>query len=179
MSIVTRKGDGGKTSLYGGRIVSKDHARIQACGNLDELCSFLGIAKSLIKQKKTQRIIKTIQRDLFILGAELACDLRSIRKLRQRIKKQHVLDIEGLIENLENRRKIKINAFCLPGENPISAVLDVARAITRRIERDVVGLKRRKQLRDNCIVIYLNRLSDFLYLLARSLENKPFDSSPA
>lgn len=168
MGIVTKNGDRGKTFLYSGRLVSKDHARIETCGSLDELFSFLGMAKSLIKQSQAKKTIAAIQHDLLIIGTELACDVRCIKRLKKRIGKEHTLRIEGLINNLENSRKVKVSNFCLTGDNPVSAALDVARAVSRRVERDAVRLKRIRLLRNSEVIVYLNRLSDLLYLLARS-----------
>jgi cob(I)alamin adenosyltransferase len=174
MSITTKKGDRGRTSLCFGAPVSKDNIRLEACGTLDELNSFLGLAKSLVKQKKNKKLIESMQGDLFVIGAELATKRASLAKLRKRIDKSYASRLENAIFELEKKKVIKESCFCLPGANPTSGTLDIARTVTRRAERLVVTLKRKGKLWNNFILIYLNRLSDLLYLLARSCEkNRP------
>lgn len=168
MSITTKKGDRGITSLCFGAPVSKDNIRLEACGTLDELNSFLGLAKSLIKQKKNKKLIESLQGDLFVIGAELATKRVSLAKLRKRIDKSYASRLENAICELEKKKVIKGSCFCLPGANPASGTLDIARTIARRAERLIVTLKRRGKLHNDSILVYLNRLSDLLYLLARA-----------
>jgi cob(I)alamin adenosyltransferase len=172
MSIVTKMGDKGKTDLFGGRQVSKDDLRIETLGDLDELCSFLGLAKSLVKNKSAKAIIENIQRDLFIIGSEVATEAKHIRKLKCRIGQVHILGLEKHIEQMERKMNQAQRDFCLPGKNTPAAIVDVARAIARRVERRIVTLGRRKDLRNASAAIYLNRLSDLLFVLARQLEKK-------
>lgn len=169
MGITTKMGDKGETSLYGGGIVSKDHIIIETCGSLDELSSFLGLAKGLLKDKQAKSIIVSIQHDLFIVGAEVSCKAGLASKLKKRIGPGHVADLDKVISGFEKKNKLR-NSFCLPGENSVSAILDVSRAITRRAERMVVTMKKKELLNNWHILIYLNRLSDLLYLLARACE---------
>jgi cob(I)alamin adenosyltransferase len=168
MSIVTKKGDKGITSLCYGVRVSKDDIRVHAFGTLDELCSSLGLSKSLIKCQSHKKLIESIQKDLFVICTELATEAESSSKLKKRIDKTYVSRLEGLVRNLEKNKPLSRNCFCLPGENQVSSTLHVSRAITRRAERLVVTLKRKGILLNDRILIYLNRLSDLLYLLARS-----------
>lgn len=170
MSITTKKGDKGITSLYYGGMVSKDDARVDACGTLDELCSFLGLSKVILKDQKGKKIIESIQQDLFAIGAELATKGKFLAKLQKRIDKSCITRLEQCISDLEKKRKLKKRYFCLPGENPISAVLDISRTVARRAERISVTLKRKGKLSNDFILIYLNRLSDLLYLMARACE---------
>lgn len=174
MSIVTKTGDKGKTSLLweAGR-VSKDDLRVEAYGTLDELCSFLGLSKSLIKDKKTREILESIQKDLFVIAAEMAAKPKYISKLERRIGPDSVNRLEKVIKEIEAQHTFEECCFYLPGETFLASTLDVARTIARRAERKAVTLKRKGYLKNNAIVIYLNRLSDLLYLFARISEKKP------
>jgi ATP:cob(I)alamin adenosyltransferase len=171
MSIVTKTGDKGKTDLFGGRQVSKDDLRIEVLGDLDELCSFLGLAKSLVKNKQAKVIIENIQRDLFIMGSEVATEARHIGKLKCRICQAHILGLEKRIEQMERGMNLWQPGFCLPGKNTPAAITDIARTIARRVERRIVTFSRRKSFKNADVLIYLNRLSDLLFILARRLEN--------
>lgn len=172
MSVTTKTGDKGITSLYMGGKVAKDDARVEAYGVLDELCSFLGLAKSFIKSKKCKKLIEFIQKDLFIICAELAIKVQFVHKLKRRIGVNEVDRLEIMIKELEGKSISKMRNFCLPGENVVSGTLDVARTIARKAERRVVTLNRKGMLRNKQIIIYLNRLSDLLYLLARFCEKR-------
>ena len=173
MSIVTKRGDRGLTCLYKAKPVPKDHIRIEACGTLDELNSCLGLAKSFIKNKNIKKILKFIQQDLFLIGTEVVTSQRFLSKLKKRINNTHLSRIEEIIKQLEKRRKSNEACFSLPGENPSSGSLHLARTISRRAERRVTTLKRKKILKNSQILIYLNRLSDLLYLLAKYCEKRP------
>ncbi len=172
MSITTKTGDKGKTSLYRGKRVSKDNLRIEVCGTLDELNSYLGLSKSLAKSKRLNKIIESIQKDLFIVGAEVATDSKQVKSLKQRIDSKFIEGLEKTITQLENKPLSFNCSFCLPGKNLSSSSLDIARTLTRRLERRVLTLKKRKNLKNNFILVYLNRLSDLLFLLARKSEKK-------
>ncbi|MDD5495858.1 MAG: cob(I)yrinic acid a,c-diamide adenosyltransferase [Candidatus Omnitrophica bacterium] len=166
MSIVTKAGDKGMTSLCFGRRIYKDDPRIDICGNLDELCSYIGLSKSIIKDKKAGRLLQSIQEEIFVIGAEVARGKKSTRK----ISPAHVRNIEKYIDELERKKVLKKRCFYLPGQDFTAAVLDVARTVARRVERSAVALKRKKMLRNALILVYLNRLSDLLYLMARCYE---------
>lgn len=172
MPITTKTGDKGTTSLYHGGRVSKDDQRVCTYGSLDELCAYLGFAKSLLKDRKIKNIIEAIQRELFIIGAEIATKSSCLNKLEKRIDNRYVQRLEGLIYELEDKRTFKECCFYLPGTNPLSSSLDIARTVARRVERMAVSLKREKLLKNSYILVYLNRLSDVLYLLARMYEGK-------
>lgn len=170
MSITTKRGDGGKTSLLWGGRVSKDDLRVETCGTLDELCSFLGSAKSLLKGKSEKDIVESIQEDLFTIGAEVASKPQYIERLKERVDRSDVIRLEKIIDKLESCKSPKARRFCLPGRNIVSSSLDICRTIARRAERQIVTLARKKGLRNEYCVIYLNRASDLLYLLARSCD---------
>jgi len=177
MSITTKTGDSGKTSLCFGERVFKDDLRVVACGTLDELCSSIGMAKSLIKDKATKKIAEDVQRDLFIIGTEVSTLSKSLGRLKKRINTNYVSKLEKLIKQWEGKKKFEACCFCLPGENPVSSSFDISRTIARRAERILVSLKRKKIIKNPDIIIYLNRLSDLLYLLARNYEKSPKKSS--
>jgi cob(I)alamin adenosyltransferase len=173
MSIVTKTGDKGKTGLYAGKRVSKDNLRVEIFGNLDELCSFMGLAKSLVKDARTKTLLEDIQRDLFVVGAEVATEAKYLGKLKHRIGHDYIAKLEKHIYSLESRANFEGCCFYLPGGNPPAAALDVARTITRRVERRLVTLKRRGMLKNADMLIYVNRLSDLLFVLSRRLEKRP------
>jgi cob(I)alamin adenosyltransferase len=172
MSITTKKGDRGFTSLFWGERVKKDHIRVETYGTLDELCSFLGLAKSMIRNKNIKKLIEDIQKDLFVIGAEIATKPRFINRLKKRIDNGSVRLLEENIRDLERRIGFEGCCFLLPGENFISALFDVSRTIARRTERRTVTLKNKGILKNRYALIYLNRLSDLLYLLARAYEKR-------
>lgn len=167
MSIVTKKGDLGKTSLFLGGMVGKHSLRMDACGTLDELCSFLGVVKSLSKNRRLKQTIESIQKGLFVIGTEVTTANRFLKRLKKRINKDDIVRLERKIKDLEGLGIIKKNCFCLPGGSFISSMLDVSRAVARRCERIVVKMKNKGSLKNKYIFIYLNRLSDLLFLLAR------------
>lgn len=160
------------TSLYCGTRVRKDDIRVEACGALDEVSSFLGMAKSSAKNKKTGLIVDSVQKELVVLCSEIAATRAFCKKLKKRIGKNSVCVIEKEIRGLEGVGPLKIKSFCLPGQNMVSASLDIARAITRRAERRCVTMAGKKLLDNRNIIVYLNRLSDLLFLLARFNEKK-------
>lgn len=172
MSITTKTGDKGMTSLYWGGRVSKDDERVEFYGSLDELCSFLGMAKSLIKERKIKKTLESIQRNLFTIGAEAATEPKFIKRIKERINKRHIDRLQELIKEIESKNVFEACCFYLPGENFISSVFDVVRTIARRTERKLVTLKRKRKLINPNILVYLNRLSDLLFLLARVYEKK-------
>ncbi len=167
--LYTRTGDGGETSLPGGRRVRKDDQRIVACGTVDELSAVLGVSSSFVPQRKIAAALQEIQNDLFSIGAELASEKRSQRRTR-RVSTAH-LDpartawLESLIDEYDARVP-PLRTFILPSGTTAAAVLHLARTVTRRAERDVVALARVEAV-SATILPYLNRLSDLLFVLAR------------
>ena len=178
MSVTTKTGDNGMTSLYLEGRIWKDDLRVDIYGTLDELCSFLGLSKSLIRDRKTKRLIESTQKDLFVIGAEIATKGRFITKLEERIKASHIRTIEKAVRDIESVNVFEGCCFYLPGEDLVSSTLDIARTVARRAERGIVTLKRKGMLKNNNILIYLNRLSDLLYLLARTHEKNPRKLKP-
>jgi cob(I)alamin adenosyltransferase len=170
MSVTTKRGDSGWTDLLFGGRVRKDDLRVHAVGTLDELCSLLGLAKASIRSKKTGQVIHAIQRDLFIVGSELITLPRNLKRLELRVGDADVKRLEALTAALERKVKLTECCFLIPGESATSALLDVCRTVARRAERLVVALRRRKAVPNRSVPVYLNRLSDLLYMMARTQE---------
>jgi cob(I)alamin adenosyltransferase len=165
MKIYTKTGDKGETRLFGGDRVSKDNPRIEAYGAVDELNSMLGIVRSLRPGRKIDEILDRIQNDLFVLGADLATRKRSKRSLIPHVLSSQVAFLEQTIDALEEPLP-PLKAFILPGGTLQASYLHYARTVCRRAERAVVRLTRTEDI-NNEILIYLNRLSDLLFVLAR------------
>lgn len=165
-TIVTKTGDGGKTSLYGGKRVFKNDLCIEVLGTLDEVTSYLGLIKSLITSGSDKKVLTEIQKDLFCIGTELAA-FGSASCRKQSIGSRHLDKIQAAIDHLTGKRNVRPDGFCIPGESTLSALFDVARCIVRCAERNAVALKRKKKCSHEYVLVYLNRLSDLLYLYAR------------
>ncbi len=172
MGITTGKGDSGYTLLYSGERVSKDDIRIELCGSLDELASFLGLIKSLLKSKKIKDIIESIQKEVAIIATEVSCSINSSLKVKEKINRIYIQRLEADMKCCKARLKFKKNCFSTPGKNVISGYLHVARTIARRSEREAVFMVKKKLLKNSFAQVYLNRLSDFLYILALLYEGK-------
>jgi cob(I)alamin adenosyltransferase len=165
MKIYTRTGDRGDTSLFGGQRVPKDALRIEAYGTVDELNSILGIVRAENQEPQIDRILNQVQRQLFDLGADLATPRSSHQKGIKRIEPHDTRPLEKTIDTLEAHLK-PLKNFILPGGSPVAARLHFARTVCRRAERAVVRLSRNEDIGD-AITVYLNRLSDLLFVLAR------------
>lgn len=161
MSITTKGGDRGETSLWTGERVGKDGLRVEAYGTIDELSSFLGLARHACELESSQAAIEAIQRDLSRVAAELASPGTA------RIEAGDEERLTAAIHELE--AAIPIRGFVLPGMTEGSAALDVARTVCRRAERRIVGLSRSEAVSEAALS-YVNRLSDYLFMLARSEE---------
>jgi cob(I)alamin adenosyltransferase len=170
MSIATRGGDDGTTSLlYGGRI-SKASDRVEAYGTLDELGAQLGLARSFCEDSPaTAERIAGLQRFLFVLGTELATPPAERRRLLQRLTPADLAGLDAEVARIEARPGL-LNDWALPGETRVGSFLDVARTVCRRAERRVVALVDRGEETDVLGVEYLNRLADVLWLWAREYE---------
>ncbi len=166
MPISTKKGDKGFTGLLGGRRVPKYHLRPETYGTLDELNSFLGMARAISKDRKVTKILFHIQNHLFIIGSELALSGGDRDLLKGEIAQKEVDWLGRLSTDFEALLKPE-PGFIIYGETQISSVLDVACAVSRRAERLAAKMKSKKMLHNVRILEYLNRLSDVLYLLAR------------
>jgi len=171
MPISTKKGDKGFTGLLGGERVPKYNLRPETYGTLDELNSFLGVARAVSKDRMVKKILFTIQNHIFTIGSELALSGKDRRILKGEIAQKEVDWLSRLSSDYEAFLKPEPK-FIIYGETLISSTLDVARAVSRRTERLVAKMKSKRMLLNPKILEYLNRLSDVLYLLARYEEKK-------
>jgi cob(I)alamin adenosyltransferase len=166
--IYTRTGDSGDTGLFGGGRVAKSHPRVEAYGDVDELNAAIGFARSIEQLPRIDEVLVPIQRDLFAIGALLATPDRE--KMRQHLEKARVdadriTQLEYAIDEGDGELE-PLKSFIVPGGSPKAAALHVARTVCRRAERRVVALGESEKIPD-VVVIYLNRLSDLLFTLAR------------
>jgi len=175
MSIVTKTGDDGTTALMYGRRVAKSHPRVEAYGTVDELNAALGLARATATEHFIGENLLAIQKDLVGLMGELAMlpeDLpRYVKDGYPVVTPQMAAKLEALVREIEGQN-ISFKGWATPGATMNSAALDVARTVCRRAERCVCVLKETGELLNSEIVIYLNRLSDLLWLFARWVETK-------
>ncbi len=167
MKIYTKTGDKGETGLFGGERVSKNSFRIEAYGTIDELNAFIGLAIIEVSDKSVKDLLQKIQNWLFSIGADLATpDNERTKKLNVfRTTEEYYLYIEKEIDKYESKLD-ELRNFILPGGTKGAALLHICRTITRRAERMVVALNSTVKIGNN-IIIFLNRLSDLFFVLAR------------
>jgi len=166
MKIYTRTGDSGETGLFGGARIGKDDARVEAYGTVDEANSCIGAARARGVSPKTDAQLLQIQSDLFTVGAELACVPGKEDKLKLTlVSEADTARLEGWIDEAE-APLAPLKHFVLPGGSPGAAELHRARTVCRRAERRTLTASRRSAIRPQ-IIVYLNRLSDLLFTLAR------------
>ncbi len=167
MKIYTKTGDKGKTSLFGGQRVDKDDLRVDCYGTVDELNSILGLTIIEVTDREVSELIQNIQNDLFALGGELATPIekKTTRNSSSDINANQINFLEEKIDHFEEKLQ-PLKQFILPGGSKSAALLHIARSVSRRSERLAVKLSKRDVINEN-IIIYLNRLSDLLFVLAR------------
>jgi len=168
MKIYTKTGDSGDTGLFGGGRVGKDHPRVEAYGDVDELNAALGVVRATELMPRVDEVIVPVQRDLFSIGALLATpnrDKMTEHLQKARIDEGRIVELEHAIDECE-RELDPLRSFILPGGTPKAAALHLARTVCRRAERRVVTLRREAEVPE-LVVRYLNRLSDLLFMLAR------------
>ena len=170
--IYTKTGDKGKTSLFGGKRVSKDNLRIEAYGTLDEFNASLGAAESFIKDKKIRRVIRNIQNELFNIGAELANPQNITHNTRVifHLDKSKAEELETIIDQYDKKLPI-LNTFILPSGTSGAAFIQLSRSIVRRAERRLISLSKKEKVNPN-ILMYTNRLSDLLFVISRYINHK-------
>jgi len=166
--IYTKGGDKGYTSIVGGKRVKKSSYLIEAIGNVDELNAFLGLVVNHLKSNQ-KNIIFNIQNDLFDIGADIATPLNN-KKNHIRLRKNQTIYLEKEIDKINSKLK-PLSSFILPGGNEISGWLHLARTISRRCEISIVKLSEKNKINLE-ILKYINRLSDFLFVLARQTNKK-------
>ena len=159
------------TKLFSGEQVPKNSARTDAFGDLDELVSILGVARALSRRREVREAVLDIQRNLFVIGSELATSADKVKRLLVRVDAEMVRELDRKHRKLQARMK-RLNDFIIPGGNPSSAHIDLARAIARRCERKVAGLVLSRAVRNQLLLVWMNRLSNYLWLLARQEEGK-------
>ena len=170
MKIYTKTGDKGTTALFGGSRVEKDSLKVEAYGTVDELISFMGVAFAEANDKDEKEAIESIQKKLFVLGAELASDEKGLSYLKEVITDEDIEKLESLIDKyMEKAGPFK--GFVTPGKDKVSAALHVARTVARRAERRIATLSKEEPIREE-LRMYINRLSDCLYAMARYEEEK-------
>lgn len=160
--VYTRAGDGGQTSLVGGRRVSKASLRVDAYGDVDELSCVIGLARAVMHDQELDQTLGLIQNDLFTLGADLASPSEvEVPRIDESLVKKLEALADRFLKELE-----PLKEFILPGGSKAGATLHLARTVARRAERRTVALSEAEQVNPETIV-YLNRLSDLLFILAR------------
>jgi cob(I)alamin adenosyltransferase len=168
MKIYTKTGDGGETALFGGGRVSKHHVRVMAYGDVDELNSALGLAMAVPPVDFEREILEQVQHDLFAIGGQLAT--REPEKVERALAKARIDERRiALLEQAIDRADAELPplaAFILPGGTPKACALHVARTVCRRAERSVVALRELEPV-PPIVLVYLNRLSDLVFTIAR------------
>ncbi|MBV2224023.1 MAG: cob(I)yrinic acid a,c-diamide adenosyltransferase [Cloacibacterium sp.] len=171
MKIYTKTGDKGETSLYGGTRVSKAAARVESYGTLDELNAFIGLAKAEISDEKVLNQLQKIQFDLFTVGSEAATPTDKLilangkNRLDLMISEEEIMELERWMDNFDAELE-PLQFFILPSGGKAAASVHVCRTVCRRAERAMVHLNETEEVRPE-LIKYLNRLSDYLFILAR------------
>lgn len=171
MGVRTGKGDNGTTDLSFRKRISKDSIEIEALGDLDELNSFIGLARSKTRSRKEKALLENIQNTLFRISSEMVVGSKKRKKMGELLKQDDVEWIKTIVFQLSQKVRLD-SCFYIPGDNELSALLDVARAVARRAERRVVSLFNKGKLVNDHLLVYLNCLSDAFFLLAREKMSK-------
>ncbi|MEP6676009.1 MAG: cob(I)yrinic acid a,c-diamide adenosyltransferase [Ferruginibacter sp.] len=167
LKIYTKTGDLGKTSLIGGTKVPKSHLRIETYGTVDELNSYIGLVSDLLSDTNSRAVLKEIQDRLFTIGSSLACDPEKEPKLKMPdLKEEDVVLLEKEMDSM-NETLAPMKFFILPGGHVAVSTTHVARCICRRAERLCVNMQEHELFVDPLVIKYINRLSDYLFVLAR------------
>ena len=165
--IYTKTGDLGTTSLIGGTTVPKSHLRIDSYGTVDELNSYIGYCRDLFEHDHTKEVLKEVQDRLFTIGSSLACDpdKEPMMKIPD-LKEEDVVFLEQEIDAM-NQQLTEMKSFILPGGHISVSVTHIARCVCRRTERCCVNMMENQLFVEPLVIKYLNRLSDYLFVLAR------------
>lgn len=172
MKIYTKTGDNGTTSLIGGTKVLKSNERIEAYGTVDELNAHIGLCRDLVNDQPIRIMLKEVQDRLFTIGAALACDPEKETKMK--IPDLHPSDVTALEKEMDklDEQLEPLQKFILPGGHPTVSHIHIARCVCRRTERLVVNLLITEQEHESLIIQYINRLSDYLFVLGRYVAKK-------
>lgn len=171
-SITTGEGDRGTTRLFSGERVSKDSPRLDVCGDLDEFNAVLGVARASASLPETREAVLRLQKDSMMAAAEVATTSENLGLLKERIDAARIRSFERARAALESRLRLP-RGFVVPGAKRSAALLDHARAVARRCERKMVRLSRAGDLWNEHLLVWINRASDYLWLLARLEETGP------
>ena len=165
MAIYTKTGDKGMTSLIGGTKVPKSHLRIEAYGTVDELNSYIGLCRDLLTDDDARKVLQEVQDRLFTIGSALACD--PVKEPKMQLPDLHEHDVSLLEKEIDRMNEAipPMKNFILPGGHPTLSHLHIARCVCRRAERCCVRLD--AELAEPLIIKYINRLSDYLFVLSR------------
>ncbi len=169
MKIYTKTGDNGTTALYGGKRLSKGDLKIEAYGTVDELNSFIGLTATFLEEKEYHDLLIDIQSRLFDVGTHLAAETGKKNLILPEIPDAKITMLEQYIDKM-NEQLPELKFFILPGGNQAAATAHIARTVCRRAERCVVRLAEHDEVKP-ILIQYLNRLSDFLFVLARKFAN--------
>jgi cob(I)alamin adenosyltransferase len=171
LKIYTKTGDKGKTSLIGGTKVPKNHQRIEAYGTVDELNAFIGLLNDSINNVDTRLLLKEIQDRLFTIGSTLATDPK--KKVSMKIPALEEGDVLLLEQKMDEMNEVlpPMKSFILPGGHPTVSIAHICRTVCRRAERSCVSLLETSTTIDPLVIKYLNRLSDYFFVLARWLSH--------
>ncbi len=165
MKVYTKKGDAGKTSLLGGKRVSKHHRRIEAYGTLDELNSFVGLLRDTVGVKEVEDQLIETQDRIFTIGSHMAMDKADSKMKLPDIKVSDIENLEIWIDKMEESLEPMRN-FVLPGGHPVVSYTHICRTVCRRVERAAVSLAEDESINPD-ILSYINRLSDYFFVLGR------------
>lgn len=170
--IYTKTGDHGKTSLIGGTKVPKNHLRIETYGTVDELNSYIGLVNDLIEDTASKIILKEIQDRLFTVGSSLACDPDKVPLMKiPDLNEEDVVLLETEIDQMNELLPI-MKHFILPGGHVAVSTTHIARCICRRTERLCVNMQEHELFIDPLVIKYINRLSDYLFVLSRFIAHQ-------
>lgn len=165
--IYTKTGDKGTTSLIGGTKVPKSHLRIESYGTVDELNSYTGLVSDLLTDAASKTVLKEIQDRLFTIGSSLACDPDKEPKMKiPDLKEADITALENEMDRM-NESLPEMKSFILPGGHTTVSTIHIARCVCRRAERICVNMQQQDLFVDTLVIKYLNRLSDYLFVLAR------------
>lgn len=167
MKVYTKSGDGGKTSLYGGRKLNKSHVKIASYGEVDELNSWVGCIATYSELLSEKEFLIQIQNNLFNIGSHLASDQERKGLKKPEFKEEFIFDLENKIDRYEETLS-PMKYFVLPGGSQLVSFIHIARTVCRRAERSIVALHE-EEPQPEFILKYINRLSDFIFVLSRKI----------
>ena len=164
-TIYTGTGDNGMTSLVGGSRVAKDHIRVEAYGTIDELNAHLGLLSVALNDEQTKLFIEHVEHNMLTIG----CNLADEKKEKYSLPEEEIAILQKAIDELEKSMPA-MHEFIIPGGTEAAARANLCRTICRRAEREIVSMQRECEVEQN-VMVYINRLSDYLFLLQRQLLN--------